>query len=91
MPQNQEIIIKHQKGWIHVNFRELWAYRELLYFLTWRDIKVKYKQTALGVVWVILQPFLTMIIFSILFGRLAKVPSPAASPSADTFWALKDI
>ncbi|MFA4828087.1 MAG: ABC transporter permease [Thermodesulfovibrionales bacterium] len=75
MSQNQEIVIKPRKGWIHVNFKELWAYRELLYFLAWRDIKVKYKQTALGVVWAILQPFLTMIIFSILFGKLAKVPS----------------
>jgi len=75
MSKTQEIIIKPRKGWIHVNFKELWAYRELLYFLAWRDIKVKYKQTALGVVWAILQPFLTMIIFSILFGKLAKVPS----------------
>lgn len=74
MLQN-EILIKHQKGWIPVNFRELWAYRELLFFLAWRDIKVKYKQTALGAAWAILQPFLTMIVFTMIFGRLAKVPS----------------
>lgn len=68
-------IIEPKKGWIPVNFRELWAFRELLFFLSWRDIKVKYKQTALGAAWAILQPFLTMIVFSILFGKLAKVPS----------------
>ncbi|OGW33220.1 MAG: phosphate ABC transporter permease [Nitrospirae bacterium GWC2_42_7] len=70
-----EIVIKPQKGWIPVNFRELWAYRELLFFLSWRDIKVKYKQTTLGVAWAILQPFLTMIVFSVLFGTFAKMPS----------------
>jgi len=70
-----ELIIKYKKGWIPINFKELWAFRELLYFLAWRDIKVKYKQTVLGAAWVILQPFTTMIVFSILFGKLAKVPS----------------
>jgi len=55
--------------------REFWKYRELFYFLAWRDIKVRYKQTALGVAWAILQPFLTMIVFTLLFGRLAKMPS----------------
>ncbi len=75
MAQNNTIVISHQKGLISINFRELWAFRELLYFLAWRDIKVKYKQTALGAAWAILQPFLTMIVFSILFGKLAKVPS----------------
>ncbi|OGW40599.1 MAG: phosphate ABC transporter permease [Nitrospirae bacterium RBG_13_39_12] len=75
MIQNNEIVIKPRKGWVPVNFRELWAFRELLYFLAWRDIKVKYKQTVLGAAWAILQPFTTMIVFSILFGKLAKVPS----------------
>jgi len=70
-----KLIIKYKKGWIPVNFKELWAFRELLYFLAWRDIKVKYKQTVLGAAWVILQPLITMIVFSILFGKLAKVPS----------------
>jgi lipopolysaccharide transport system permease protein len=70
-----ELIIKYKKGWIPINFKELWAFRELLYFLAWRDIKVKYKQTVLGAAWVILQPLTTMIVFSILFGKLAKVPS----------------
>ena len=68
-------MIKPQKGWIPVNLRELWHFRDLLYFLSLRDIKVKYKQTALGAAWAILQPFLTMIVFSILFGKFAKVPS----------------
>jgi len=75
MIQNNEIIIKLRKGWIPVNFKELWAFRELLYFLAWRDVKVKYKQTVLGAAWAILQPFLTMVIFSVIFGTFAKVPS----------------
>jgi lipopolysaccharide transport system permease protein len=60
---------------IFVRMRELWEYRELIYFLMWRDIKVRYKQTALGAAWAILQPFFTMVVFSLFFGRLAKVPS----------------
>lgn len=63
------------KGWALVDLRELWAYRELLYFLVWRDIKVRYKQTLLGAAWAVLQPFLTMVVFSVFFGWLAKVPS----------------
>ena len=58
-----------------LRLRELWQHRELLYFLAWRDIKVRYKQTAFGAAWAILQPFLTMVVFSLFFGRLAKVPS----------------
>jgi lipopolysaccharide transport system permease protein len=60
---------------VTLNFREMWVYRELLYFLIWRDIKVRYKQTVLGVAWAILQPLLTMVIFSLVFGRMAKIPS----------------
>jgi len=63
------------KGWIDVNVREAWEYRELLGFLVWRDLKVRYKQTAIGIGWVIIQPFFTMLIFSFFFGRLAKMPS----------------
>lgn len=63
------------RGWFHLNLRELWEARELLYFLVWRDLKVRYKQTVIGVGWVILQPFCTMLIFSFFFGRLAKMPS----------------
>ncbi len=69
------IIVKSSKGWISLKLKELWEYRELLYFLTWRDIKVRYKQTVLGAAWAIIQPFFTMVIFSIFFGRLAKMPS----------------
>ena len=69
------IVIRRSRGWVGINWRELWEYRELLYFLTWRDIKVRYKQTAVGAAWAILQPFLTMVVFSIVFGKLAKIPS----------------
>ena len=69
------IVVQPSKGWISLKLREIWQYRELLYFLTWRDIKVRYKQTVLGAAWAIIQPFFTMVIFSIFFGKLAKVPS----------------
>ncbi len=68
-------VIEPRSGWIGLDLRELWQYRELLYFLIWRDIKVKYKQTILGASWAVLQPFATMIVFSLFFGRLAKIPS----------------
>lgn len=71
----QETVIKPQSTWKLFDWKEVVKYRELLYTFTWRDIKVRYKQTVLGVVWVVLQPLLTMIIFTILFGRLAKIPS----------------
>lgn len=75
MPDDHLIIIEPRKGWIPVNFREIWRFRELLYFLAWRDVKVKYKQAAIGVLWAVLQPLLTMVVFSILFGRFANMPS----------------
>ena len=65
------------KGWAWPKLRELWAYRELVYFFAWRDIKVRYRQTVMGALWAIIQPLLTMVIFSLFFGRLAKVPSDA--------------
>lgn len=67
--------IRPPQGWQLVNARELWRYRELLYFLTWRDVKVRYKQTLLGAAWAILQPLLMMVVFSVFFGRLAHVDS----------------
>ena len=70
-----ERVIRRKKGWISLNLREILEFRDLLYFLIWRDIKVRYKQTALGVLWVILQPLLAMILFTIIFGKLARVPS----------------
>jgi lipopolysaccharide transport system permease protein len=68
-------IIEPSRGWVALRLRELWEYRELLYFLTWREVKVRYKQTAMGATWAIIQPLFTMLIFSLFFGRLAKVPS----------------
>jgi len=62
-------------GWISLRLGDLWEYRELLYFLTWRDILVRYKQTVLGVAWAIIQPLFTMVVFSLFFGKLAKIPS----------------
>jgi len=67
--------IEPSRAWIALDLKSIWAYRELLYFLVWRDVKVRYKQTLLGALWAILQPFLTMVVFSIFFGRLAGVPS----------------
>src|SRR3990172_8376294 len=67
--------IEPSKGWVPLRIRELWEYRELAYFLTWRDVKVRYKQTVLGAAWAIIQPVFTMVVFSIFFGRLAKIPS----------------
>jgi lipopolysaccharide transport system permease protein len=64
-----------QRGWPWPKFRELWEFRELLFFFAWRDIKVRYRQTVMGALWAIIQPFFTMVIFSLFFGRLAKVPS----------------
>jgi len=69
------IVVKPSKGWITLKLDELWEYKELLYFLAWRDIKVRYKQTVLGAAWAIVQPFFTMVVFSLFFGKLAKVPS----------------
>ncbi len=74
-PDVSTIVIEPSRGWIGLRLRELWEYRELLYFLVWRDIKVRYKQTALGAAWAIIQPFFSMVIFSLFFGKLAKMPS----------------
>lgn len=68
-------VIKPTKRWIPVDVTEMWRYRELLYFLAWRDIKARYKQSILGAGWAIIQPLLSMIVFSIFFGRFAKIPS----------------
>jgi lipopolysaccharide transport system permease protein len=69
------VTIRPSRGWVRVRVGELWEYRELLYFLVWRDLKVRYKQTVLGAAWALLQPLAAMIVFSVFFGRLAKVPS----------------
>ena len=69
------VVVEPHRGWATLGLRELWVYRELLYFLVWRDVKVRYKQTALGASWAIIQPLFTMLVFSLFFGRLANVPS----------------
>jgi len=70
-----EITIKPKKGLANLDFKELWSYRELFYFLAWRDIKLRYKQTIFGILWAIIQPFLAMVVFTVVFGKLANVPS----------------
>ncbi|MGD0774086.1 MAG: ABC transporter permease [Candidatus Solibacter sp.] len=80
--------IEASNGWISLQLSELWHYRELLYFLVWRDIKVRYKQTVLGAGWAIVQPLLTMVVFSLFFGRLAKVPSDGIPYPVFSFTAL---
>lgn len=79
---------KPSKAWALPKIRELWEYRELVYFFAWRDIKVRYKQTILGALWAIIQPFFTMVIFSVFFGRLAKVPSDGLPYPIFSFAAL---
>src|SRR5215471_16106701 len=75
--QDGQVVVRvvPSKGWRSVSLREIWAYRELLYFLVWRDVNVRYKQTFLGIAWAIIQPFAGMVLFSLFFGRLAKMPS----------------
>lgn len=80
--------IEPSRGWISLRLDELWEYRELLYFLAWRDIKIRYKQTALGAAWAIIQPFFTMVVFSIFFGRLAGIPSDGVPYPIFSFAAL---
>ncbi len=85
------IRIRPTHGWRFLNLREVWEYRELIYFLTWRDIKVRYKQTVIGAAWAIIQPFLMMVIFSLFLGRLGRIsfedlPYPIAVYSALVLW-----
>jgi lipopolysaccharide transport system permease protein len=70
-----EIVICPRRGWIAINWKEMADFRELLFFLAWRDVKIRYKQTVLGVAWAVLQPLTTMAVFSIIFGLYAKIPS----------------
>lgn len=74
-PRSDHTRIEPSRGRVSLRLRELWAYRELLYFLVWRDIKVRYKQTVLGAAWAVIQPFFAMVVFSVFFGKLAKIPS----------------
>jgi lipopolysaccharide transport system permease protein len=87
-PTVPTLVIRPAEGWASLGLREVWEYRELLYFLTWRDIKVRYKQTALGAAWAVIQPFFMMVVFSLFFGRLAGVPSDNIPYPVFTFCAL---
>lgn len=87
-PQLEITFIRPASSWTSIGLKELWEYRELLYFLTWRDVKVRYKQTALGALWAIIQPFFLMVVFSLFFGRLAGVPSDGIPYPIFTFCAL---
>jgi lipopolysaccharide transport system permease protein len=80
--------IRPSRGWISLDLKQLWEYRELLFFLTWREIKVRYKQTVLGAAWAILQPLFTMLVFTLFFGRLAKMPSDGIPYSVFSLAAL---
>jgi lipopolysaccharide transport system permease protein len=80
--------IRPSEGWVSLKLRDLWEYRELLYFLIWRDIKVRYKQTVLGASWAIIQPVMTMVVFSLFFGKLGKIPSDGVPYPIFSFAAL---
>ena len=82
------IRIEPSRGWVSIELSELWTYRELLYFLIWRDVKVRYKQTVIGIGWAILQPLLTMVIFTMIFGNFAKIPSDGLPYPVFAFTAL---
>lgn len=86
--QEPLLVLRPRTGWQQLGLKDLWQYRELLYFLCWRDIKVRYKQTALGVAWAIVQPLMTMVLFSLFFGRLAKMPSDGVPYPLFVFTAL---
>ena len=75
-------------GWVDLGLKELWEYRELLYFLTWRDIKVRYKQTVLGFAWAVLQPLFTMVVFNVIFKRVAGIESDGIPYPLFSFAAL---
>ena len=86
-------VLRPTKGWVRLNFTEMWNYRELLYFLTWKEVKVRYQQTVMGMAWAIMQPAFSMIVFTIFFGKLAKMPSdgipyPLFSYTALLPWTL---
>jgi len=82
------VAIRPARGWTALDLGELWQYHELLFFLIWRDIKVRYKQTALGASWAVLQPVFSMVVFSLFFGRLAKVPSDGIPYPVFSYCAL---
>src|SRR3990170_1305621 len=82
------IYIKPSTGLTALNLRDLWVYRELVFFMIWRDVKVRYKQTLLGMTWAVIQPVLTMVVFNFLFGEVAKVPTDGIPYPIFSFAAL---
>jgi lipopolysaccharide transport system permease protein len=86
--QESETIVEPPGSWFHLRLAELWEFRELLYFLVWRDIKVRYKQTVLGASWAVIQPLMTMVVFSVIFGKLGNLPSEGLPYPVFTFAAL---
>ena len=80
-------VITPRGGWLSINWREIWRYRELLFFLTWRDVTIRYKQTALGILWAFIQPFLKMVVFSVIFGKLAGIDFGEGVPYAVGMYA----
>lgn len=86
--ESRTFVIQPRRGWAALNLRDLWLFRELIYFLTWRDIKVRYKQTLLGAGWAILQPLLQMLVFNVLFGDLAGLPTGGIPRPIFTYAAL---
>ena len=87
-PQVPTLVIRPPRKWVPIDFSELWSYRELLYYFVWRDVKIRYKQTGLGVAWAVIQPLFTMVIFSVIFGGFAKIPSEGIPYPLFTFAAL---
>jgi lipopolysaccharide transport system permease protein len=88
MNESAITVIQPSRGWAPIRFRELWEYREVLYFLVWRDVKVRYRQTVIGAAWAVLQPLAAMVIFSVFFGHLAKMPSDGIPYPLFAFAAL---
>src|SRR5512144_2584411 len=88
-PKPEEVIyLRPTRGWISLNLLDLWRFRELIYFLTWRDVKVRYKQTVLGAGWAILQPLINMVVLGVIFGRFANMPTEGIPRPIFTFTAL---
>ena len=80
LPADYELVIRPSRGWLHLNLRDLWRYRDLLFLLVHRDFVAKYKQTILGPAWFILQPLLTTLVFTVIFGKIAKIPTDGLPP-----------
>src|SRR6266540_1470842 len=87
-PAPAVIRVERSRGWVSLKLGDLWEYRELVYFLTWRDVKVRYKQTVLGIAWAVLQPLLMMLVFNLFLGRIEHVPSDGVAYPLFVFSAL---